>query len=165
VPPQARHLLHLLDRMVTEGCIKAGVERSAYRFSRRDVGAYTGWTDFQVRTHIEKLVALEYVLVHRGGRGQLFSYELLYDGHGGDGAPFLVGLIGVEKLARARGRGGSSPPSGESEPGSRGHQAVIEAPSSVGQNEEKPNETEPLVTSTEETTSSSSYPQTGEGTP
>ena len=44
-------------------------------------------------------MSLEYVLVHRGGRGQSFVYELLYDGQGQDGQPFLAGLIDVEKLS------------------------------------------------------------------
>jgi hypothetical protein len=43
--------------------------------------------------HMRKLEELEYVLVHRGGRGQSFAYELLYDGGGKDGKPFLMGLI------------------------------------------------------------------------
>jgi DNA primase len=172
VPPQARHLLQLLDHMVTENCTKVSIERSAYRFGRRDIRAFTGWSDFQVRSHIEKLVALEYVLVHRGGRGQLFSYELLYDGRGQDGGPFLVGLLDAEKLARAGDGGVSSPPAGESEHGSRSHRGVIEAPSGPAEIEEKPNETVNLATTSEfttnttsqETTSTTSYPQTGEGT-
>jgi hypothetical protein len=36
--------------------------------------------------------------VHRGGRGQSFVYELLYDGQGRDGKPFLMGLIDIEAL-------------------------------------------------------------------
>jgi hypothetical protein len=123
LPPQARRLLLLLDRMVAEGCARAGTERSAFRFNRRDVRDSTGWSDFQVRTHMEKLVALEYVLVHRGGRGQLFSYELLYDGRGQGGEPFLMGLIEVEKLE-------IEGPQGGSEVAPSPHRAVIEAPSS-----------------------------------
>jgi len=49
---------------------------------------------------MHKLEELEYVLVHRGGRGQSFVYELLYDGAGGDGQPFLMGLIDLETLKR-----------------------------------------------------------------
>lgn len=52
-----------------------------------------------MRTHLERLVGLEYVLVHRGGRGQSFVYELLYDGGGADGRPHLVGLVDVAELA------------------------------------------------------------------
>jgi len=50
---------------------------------------------------MHKLEELEYVLVHRGGRGQSFVYELLYDGAGRDGTPFLMGLIDIETLKRA----------------------------------------------------------------
>jgi hypothetical protein len=164
LPPQARRLLLLLDRMVAEGCARGGIERSAHRFNRRDVRDATGWSDFQVRTHIEKLVALEYVLVHRGGRGQLFSYELLYDGRGQDGEPFLVGLIEVEKLKIEE-------PKGDSEGSPSPHRAVTEAPSSPA--------AEPEIASTDgqmaeeiepeqqiapqDALSSTSYPQGQEG--
>jgi len=43
--------------------------------------------------HLQKLVSMEYLLIHRGGRGQSFVYELLYDGKGKDGKAFLMGLI------------------------------------------------------------------------
>jgi DNA primase len=45
------------------------------------------------------LEELEYLLVHRGGRGQSFVYELLYQGEGQDGAPFVTGLIDPDTLA------------------------------------------------------------------
>ncbi len=172
LPPQARRLLLLLDRMVDERCAKAGIERSAYRFSRREVRDHLGWSDFQVRTHMEKLVALEYVLVHRGGRGQLFCYELLYDGHGQDGAPFLVGLLDVGKLkvegASAQIEG--SPTGFEGPPSPHG--ALIEAPPSPTTTEENPSEIGPLAADHEvgreatpqETTTGTSYPHTEEGT-
>jgi len=99
--PQTRRLLMLLDEMVTEACERLEMDRSDYRFSRRDVRQYTGWSDFQVKVHIKKLEALEYVLVHRGGRGLSFVYELLYQGEGQDGGPFLMGLIDVEELKHA----------------------------------------------------------------
>jgi hypothetical protein len=37
----------------------------------------TRWGETQLRIHLDRLVALEYLLVHRGGRGQSFVYELL----------------------------------------------------------------------------------------
>lgn len=49
---------------------------------------------------MHQLEALEYVLVHRGGRGQSFVYELLYDGQGQDGQPFVMGLVDVQTLQR-----------------------------------------------------------------
>lgn len=162
LPPQARRLLLLLDRMVAEGCARSDTERSAYRFNRRDVRDATGWSDFQVRTHMEKLVTLEYVLVHRGGRGQLFSYELLYDGRGQDGEPFLVGLIEVEKL---KNEGPKGHPEGAASP----HRAVTEAPSSPVPEAENAStdgqmpveiEPEPEI-APQDADSTSSYPQGG----
>jgi hypothetical protein len=47
---------------------------------------------------MHRLEELEYVVAHRGGRGQGFVYELLYGGEGQDGKPFLMGLIDVERL-------------------------------------------------------------------
>ena len=48
--------------------------------------------------HLQRLVDLEYVIAHRAARGQGFSYELVYDGSGKDGQPFLSGLLDVEAL-------------------------------------------------------------------
>ncbi len=96
--PQTRRLLLLIDEMVTEACERLAVERCDHRFSRRQVREFTGWGNTQLRLHFSRLEELEYLLVHRGGRGQSFVYELLYDGQGKDGQPFLCGLIEVEKL-------------------------------------------------------------------
>ncbi|MFZ3343071.1 MAG: CHC2 zinc finger domain-containing protein [Terriglobales bacterium] len=96
--PQTRRLLALVTAMVETQCAAQAITRSDYRFSRRDVREHAGWSDFQVKMHMHKLEELEYVLVHRGGRGQSFVYELLYDGAGRDGKPFLMGLVDVETL-------------------------------------------------------------------
>lgn len=98
LPPQTRGLLLLLDRMVMEHCLPLQMERSDYRFSRREVRDCLGWGDTQLKVHLARLVDLEYILTHRGGRGQRFVYELLYDGRGQNGEPFLPCLIDVEKL-------------------------------------------------------------------
>jgi DNA primase len=87
--------------MVEAQCAEQQIMRTDYRFSRREIREHAGWSDFQVKMHMHKLEELEYVLVHRGGRGQSFVYELLYDGAGRDGKPFLMGLIDVEMLKRA----------------------------------------------------------------
>ncbi len=96
--PQTRRLLLLIDEMVTEACERLAVERCDHRFSRRQVREFTGWGNTQLRLHFSRLEELEYLLVHRGGRGQSFVYELVYDGQGKDGRPFLCGLIEVDKL-------------------------------------------------------------------
>jgi len=128
--PQTRRLLITLDAMVTEACGRQEIKRQSFLFSRRDVRAFTGWTDFQVRTHLDKLVSLEYVLVHRGGRGQSYVYELLYDGQGQDGRPFLAGLIDVERLRELGYDGKNEPRTSSFEGGSSPHRALIEDPSS-----------------------------------
>jgi hypothetical protein len=96
--PQTRRLLESLDRMVADACTRLKMDRSDYRFSRKDVRVFTEWSDFQVKVHMKKLEEMEYVLAHRGGRGQSFVYELLYSGEGNDGRPFLMGLIDPERL-------------------------------------------------------------------
>jgi hypothetical protein len=96
--PQTRRLLMLIDEMVTESCKQLSVERPDHRFSRRAVREFTGWGNTQLKLHLHRLEELEYLLLHRGGRGQSFVYELLYDGQGKDGRPFLCGLIDVDKL-------------------------------------------------------------------
>jgi hypothetical protein len=99
LPPQTRRLLTQLDEWVKKGCELQGVTRGEYRFTRRDVRGWIGASDVQARVHLERLVRMEYLLVHRGQRGQSFVYELLYDGTGRDGSPALSGLIDVEALA------------------------------------------------------------------
>ena len=85
-----------------ESCEAQQAGREDFRFTRREVREQTGWSDTQLQVHLERLVELEYVLVHRGGRGQSFVYELVYDGEGKDGRPFLTGLIDVEAAADAQ---------------------------------------------------------------
>lgn len=94
--PQTRRLLGELHSMVTDLAEGQGVEVCDVRFSRREVRERIGWSDHQVRTHLGRLAELEYVLVHRGGRGLSFVYELLWDGGGTDGTPHLAGLVDPE---------------------------------------------------------------------
>ena len=100
--PQTRKLLMLIDKMVTEACERLKMSRGDYRFTRREVREYTGWSNTQVRVHLDRLIEFEYVLPHRGSRGQSYVYELLYDGKGKDGRPFAMGLIDVEALRREK---------------------------------------------------------------
>jgi hypothetical protein len=102
VPPQSRKLLQMLGEMAEEAKLKNQVERRDYRFTRREVREYTGWSDFQVQVHLQKLTELEYVLVHRGGRGQSLVYELLFEGDlKNPSEPRMMGLIDVERLGAA----------------------------------------------------------------
>ena len=130
--PQTRRMLTLLDGMVAAACERLAMSRKDFHFSRKEVRAATGWTDFQVRTHLEKLVALEYVLVHRGARGQSFVYELCYDGKGQDGAPFVMGLVEAETLAGTRTTATSSIENGRFEGGPSRQRASNEPPLRAG---------------------------------
>jgi DNA primase len=98
LPPQSRRFLDLVYEMVQAQCREKQIDQTDYRFTQRQVRSHTGWSDYQVKAHLRKLVSLEYVLVHHGGRGQRFVYELLYSGQGKDGNRFLMGLIDVVKL-------------------------------------------------------------------
>jgi DNA primase len=79
--------------MVKSECEKAQVDRADYRFTRKQVRDWCGWSDFQVQKHMNKLAELEYVIVHRGGRGQLFVYEMIYDGVTCESTPHMMGLV------------------------------------------------------------------------
>lgn len=98
LPPQTRRVLAALSGWVEGVMAERQLRRPDVRFTRSDVRRATGLSDTQCCIHVERLVALEYVLVHRGTRGQSFEYELLYDGSGGNGAPFVAGLIEVDAL-------------------------------------------------------------------
>ncbi len=100
LPPQTRRLLLAIDAMVTAECERQKMERSDYRFSRRDVREATGWGDTQLKIHLHRLEELEYLLVHRGGRGQSFVYELAFARQVDSGRPMLSGLIEIESLRK-----------------------------------------------------------------
>jgi hypothetical protein len=119
LPPQTRRLLGLVIQMVEEHCAAQQVSRAQHRFSRRAVREYTRWGDTQLKIHLSRLTELEYVLVHRGGRGQSFEYELLFDGETNTDAPHASGLIDIDTLTRdydAERSGGGAPQSGPSRP-------------------------------------------------
>ena len=90
--PHTRKFLKALHDYVTERCVEDKIARAKLRFTRKELRDAMGWSDFQIRDHLAKLVELEYVLVHRGCRGRQFVYELLYDGQGTQGEPFVLGL-------------------------------------------------------------------------
>jgi hypothetical protein len=98
LPPQTRKLLTLMDERVLAICEQDGITRSQYRFSRKSVRQWCGWSDTQVRVHLERLMQMEYVLAHRGGRGQSFEYELLYSGDVADSHKHLMGLLDVDAI-------------------------------------------------------------------
>ena len=97
LPPQTRRLLLLLDEMVRDCAREMKIPRAEVRFTRREARERTGLSHTQLVVHLCRLVDLEYVATHHG-RGAAFCYELVYDGKGKDGRPFLSGLIDAGKL-------------------------------------------------------------------
>lgn len=97
LPPQTCILLKQIKEMVEAVCKEQGITQEHYRFSRRDVREKYGWGNTQLKIHLQRLEELEYLLIHRGGRGQSIVYELLYDGDL-ENKKHLMGLIDVEKL-------------------------------------------------------------------
>jgi len=96
--PQTRNCLILVEQFVTKEAKANGVSRHAFRFTRRDLRETIGWSDFQVRMHLNKLVEMEYLIVHRGKQGRRFVYELIYRGEGQSGSSFLMGLVDPSTL-------------------------------------------------------------------
>jgi len=76
LPPQTRKLLTLIAQMVNG--------REDFRFSRKDVREHTRWGHTQLKVHLHRLEEFEYLIVHRGGRGQSFVYELNWSGSEGE---------------------------------------------------------------------------------
>jgi post-segregation antitoxin (ccd killing protein) len=98
LPPQTRRLLGVVRAYVAERCAALAIRQADLRFTRRELRERAGSSEAQLRLHLERLVELEYLLPHRGQRGQSFVYELIFDGDVGDAAPRLPGLIDVDSL-------------------------------------------------------------------
>jgi hypothetical protein len=104
--PQTRKFLGLILEMVKNRCDKEQIEQSQYYFTRREVREFSGWSNTQIKIHLDRLQDMEYLLAHRGkGQGQQYAYELVYKGEGEERERFLMGLVDVEALRRRNGNG------------------------------------------------------------
>jgi len=151
LPPQTRKLLGMLRAKVGELCGQRKIEADTCLFSRREVRQWTGWSQTQLRVHLDRLVDLEYLLPHRGSRGQSFVYELLFDGDVNSSRPQLVGLIDAhalggeavsgydEKLAGGNGHFADAEP--ENAAPKRGQNGVVAGPNRDGQSPAEPHKT------------------------
>ena len=99
LPPQTRRVLAGIHALVRAKMATLASQQRDIRFSRSEVRTATGLSDTQARLHLERLCAMEYLLTHRGQRGQSFEYELLHDQPPElDGQPHLCGLIDITDL-------------------------------------------------------------------
>lgn len=96
--PPSRKLLDEIRQMVVKRSSELGIAPDEYAFTRREVRQWTGWSDFQVKLHIEELTELEYLFARQGKKGKEYVYELKYGGEGQDGRKFLLGLTPASEL-------------------------------------------------------------------
>jgi hypothetical protein len=100
LPPPSRTLLKLIREMVHTACKQKNIKSKKYRFTRKDIRHFSGWSDFQVKTHIKQLEDLEYIYPEMGRKGKTYVYELLATGPIDEDKPFLIGLIDIEQLTK-----------------------------------------------------------------
>jgi hypothetical protein len=98
LPPQTRRLLGDICDFVQAQVRESSQRRSEIRFTRRQLREAIGWGDTQLRVHLGRLLELEYLVAHRGGRGQRYEYELAFDGDLATATPQLSGLIDAAAL-------------------------------------------------------------------
>jgi DNA primase catalytic core len=101
-----RELLRLIAEYVANKTDKNNkmAGGAATTFNRRELREAFKWGDTRLRTHLEELVEMEYVVPLSGRFGQTYQYRLvLADGHHAaleGGGRFLSGLKSVEQLRR-----------------------------------------------------------------
>ncbi|RME11990.1 MAG: DNA primase, partial [Bacteroidetes bacterium] len=77
--------------------------------TRKQIREAIHWGNTQLKIHLGRLEEMEYLLVHRGGRGNSIVYELLYDGAGESGKNRLYGLIEPQALQYDSQKSGVNP--------------------------------------------------------
>jgi DNA primase catalytic core len=104
LPPQTRALLGHIRSLVRSRGAAIGA-KSAATFSRRELREACGWSLTQVRTHLERLLELEYLELRHGRLGSSFVYELMMDADAPEDA-LHIGLIDVAELKKLHAYGG-----------------------------------------------------------
>lgn len=99
LPTQTRRLLIELQAWVAGECERMKLERREFRFTRRMIRESIGWSQTALKKHVDRLVDMEFVILHRSGSRHV-EYELFYDGRGREGQPTMCGLIDVAKLSK-----------------------------------------------------------------
>ena len=114
LPPQTRRLL-AADRQDGAGRVRADADRAQeYRFTRRTCARHA-MGRLATEEASARLEELEYLVVHRGGRGQSMVYELVFDARR-TAAARLPGLIESEARTRYDGNVGGEPVAARSRP-------------------------------------------------
>jgi DNA primase len=101
LPPQTRRLLESIKSLVRTKMKKEKVEQRISLFSRKELREFTGWSQMQVRRHLERLQELEHVTTRGGRNGITIKYELLTDVNESADS-YHVGLMDIAKLRPAK---------------------------------------------------------------
>jgi DNA primase len=83
LPPVTRNVLAMIESFVAEGATTANIPANEVRFTQRQIRERLGLGHTRLKMHLRRLEEQEYVVVHRGGRGQVRVYGLA----GGDWSP------------------------------------------------------------------------------
>ena len=75
LPPQTRRLLDAIEKLMD--CKTKKLPAREHYFTRRELRSQIGWTEYQVRTHLQRLESMEYVQRRKGKQGSLYEYELV----------------------------------------------------------------------------------------
>jgi len=94
LPPQTRRLLGYIRELMKSK--KVGADTAC--FSRKEIRDLCGWSLTQVSVHLERLVALEYLVLRHGRLGSAFVYEILFNLD----TPEAVAHIGLIEVAKLR---------------------------------------------------------------
>ncbi len=93
-----RELLQLTYQHVQQ---RASGKTGAVTFNRRELREAFKWGDTRLRTHLDELIDMEYVLPISGRNGQTYQYRLLYEPEQHDqGGKFLAGIKSVEQVRK-----------------------------------------------------------------
>ncbi len=87
LPPQTRKLLIALQDWIRGRADTEDVQVRDIRFRRREARDELGWSDTPLKVHLNRLVEMEYLVLHRasGLGGTVFEYQLAHE-TGRDGA-------------------------------------------------------------------------------
>jgi DNA primase len=102
--PPSRTLLAGIYEMVKDLADKSGCPINDVYFTRRQIREHTGWTDWQIRSHIKQLEELEYLYARIGSKGKEYAYALNYRGQGEQGGKCYLNLTPVAEIKKLIGK-------------------------------------------------------------
>jgi Fe2+ transport system protein FeoA len=77
--PQAARLRAVFEEVAREKAAESECDLSEVGVTRRELRERLGWSDKQVRSGTDRLVALEYLVVSGSGRGRCRTYSYVFD--------------------------------------------------------------------------------------